>query len=89
MNILQFESLNLKFICKRYEKTSFGIQNTKFGLILRLNKRLGLFLQNYWGLRENTRDYRLNLRNLRGYLTKLPREGVSADLNRTIANERP
>jgi hypothetical protein len=24
MNILQFESLNLKFICKRYEINKFG-----------------------------------------------------------------
>jgi hypothetical protein len=34
-----------------------------------------------------TRDSGLILENLRGYLTKLPREGVSTDLDRTIANE--
>jgi hypothetical protein len=43
VNILQFESLNLEFICKRYEINKFGVQNTKLGLILRLTKRLGLF----------------------------------------------
>jgi hypothetical protein len=28
MNILQFESLNLEFICKRYETNKFG--NSKY-----------------------------------------------------------
>jgi hypothetical protein len=36
-----------------------------------------------------TRDCGLILGNLRGYLENLPREGVSADLGRTIANKRP
>jgi hypothetical protein len=31
---LQFESLNLEFICKRYEINKFRIQNMKLGLIL-------------------------------------------------------
>jgi hypothetical protein len=29
MNILQFESPNLEFICKSYEIYNFGIQNPK------------------------------------------------------------
>jgi hypothetical protein len=34
MNILQFESLNLEFICKRYEINKFGNPKMKLGLIL-------------------------------------------------------
>jgi hypothetical protein len=34
MNILQFESLNLEFICKSYEINKFGNSNMKLGLIL-------------------------------------------------------
>jgi hypothetical protein len=34
MNILQFELLNLEFICKRYEINKFGNLNMKIGLIL-------------------------------------------------------
>jgi hypothetical protein len=30
MSILQFESLNLEFICKSYEITDFG--NSKYGI---------------------------------------------------------
>jgi hypothetical protein len=56
---------------------------------LRLNKRLGFFLQNYRGLHAKLRDGRLNLGNPRGFLANLPREGVLTDLDRTIANERP
>jgi hypothetical protein len=41
MNILQFESLNLEFICKRYEINKFGVQNTKLGLNLCLIKSQG------------------------------------------------
>jgi hypothetical protein len=46
-------------------------------------------LQEYRGLRAKLKDGELNLRNPRGYLTKLPREGVLPDLDRTITNERP
>jgi hypothetical protein len=35
MNILQFESLNLEFICKSYEINKFGnLKNMNLGLIL-------------------------------------------------------
>jgi hypothetical protein len=34
MNILQFESLNLEFIRKRYEINKFGSLKMKIGLIL-------------------------------------------------------
>ena len=43
MNILQFESLNLEFICKRYEINKFG--NSKYEI--RANSRL------QWPTREN------------------------------------
>jgi hypothetical protein len=66
---------------------SFGIQNTKLGLILRLNKRLGVFLQEYRDLRAKIRDCGLNLGKPMVFLPNLPREGVSADLGRVIANQ--
>jgi hypothetical protein len=86
MNNLQFESLNLEFICKRYEINKFW--NSKYKIRCK-NKMLGVFLQEYRGMRAKTRDCGLNLIKPRGYLTKLPREGVSTDLDHTIANERP
>ena len=82
MNILQFESLNLEFICKSYEITSLGIQNMKLGPILWIFKSLGLNLQDYRGLRAKTRDGGLISNKPRVSLRKLPREGVSGESNR-------
>jgi hypothetical protein len=65
------------------------MQNTKLGQILRLIKRSGVCLQEYRGMRAKLMDDGLNFKNSRGYLTKLPRKWLSADLDRTIANERP
>jgi hypothetical protein len=56
---------------------------------LRLTKRLGAFLQNHRGLRMKTRDGRLIPRKPKIFLTKLPCEGVSADLDRAITDQRP
>jgi hypothetical protein len=50
MNILQFESLNLEYICKRYEINKFW--NIKLGLILRLTKRLGFSANSQGPARE-------------------------------------
>jgi hypothetical protein len=44
---------------------------------------------NSQGLRAKLRDDELNLRKPRVFLANLPREEVSADLDRTIANEWP
>jgi hypothetical protein len=55
MNILQFESLNLEFICKRYEINKFW--NSKYKT--RSNsaiKRVGAFLQILTCLHAKTRD---------------------------------
>jgi hypothetical protein len=89
MNILQFESLNLEFICKRYEINEFWNFITRLGLILRLSKRLGVFLQEYRGMHAKPRDGGLNLRKLRVSLTKRPREGVSGFLGRQIHDQLP
>jgi hypothetical protein len=73
MNILQFESLNLEFICKRYEINKFG--NLKYE-----NRSNSIVI--YRGLRTKTRDDRLILNKPRVSLIKLSREGVSGDSNR-------
>jgi hypothetical protein len=54
----------------------------KIGLILRIFKSRGFNLQDYRGLRAKTRDDGLILNKPRVSLIKLPREGVSDDLNR-------
>ena len=84
MNILQFESLNLEFMCKSYEINKFGIQNMKLGLILWIFKSPGLNLQDYRGLRVKTRDDRLISNKPRVSFRKLPCEGVSGESNRQI-----
>jgi hypothetical protein len=84
MNILQFESLNLEFICKSYEITSLGIQNMKLGLLLWIFKSPGLNLQDYRGLRAKTKDDGLISSKPRVSLRKLPSEGVSGESNRQI-----
>jgi hypothetical protein len=84
MNILQFESLNLEFICKSYEINKFGDSKYEISLILWIFKSLGLNLQEYRGLREKTRDSGLILNKPRVSLIKLPREGVSGKSNRQI-----
>jgi hypothetical protein len=73
MNILQFESLNLEFICKRYEINKFG--NLKYE-----NRSNSIVI--YRGLRAKTRDDGLILNKPRVSLIKLSREGVSGDSNR-------
>jgi hypothetical protein len=88
MNILQFESLSLEFIGKRYEINKFWNSKYKTRSNSVLTKRLGFFLQNYKGLRAKTRDCGLILENSRGCLANLPCKGVSANLDRTIAKER-
>jgi hypothetical protein len=82
MNILQFESLNLEFICKSYEINKFGVQNMKLGLILWIFKSPGFNPQEYRGLRAKTRDGRLISNKPTVSLIKLSREGVSGESNR-------
>jgi hypothetical protein len=84
MNILQFESLNLEFICTSYEINKFGNSNMKLGPILWIFKSPGLNLQDYRGLRVKTRDGGLISNKPRFSLRKLPREGVSGESNRQI-----
>jgi hypothetical protein len=81
MNIVQFDSLNLEFICKSYEINKFGIQNMKLGLILWIFKSPGLNLQDYNGLRAKTRNGGLISNKPRVSLRKLPHEGVSGESN--------
>jgi hypothetical protein len=87
-----FSNLNHS-IWSSYEKdmkqTSFGIQNTKLGLIPQFTKRLGFSLQKYMGLRVKTGDGGLILTKPMVSLANLPREGVSTDLDRTIADQQP
>jgi hypothetical protein len=71
------------------KQTSFGIQNTKLGLIPQFTKRLGFSLQKYMGLRVKTGDGGLILTKPMVSLANLPREGVSTDLDRTIADQQP
>jgi hypothetical protein len=82
MNILQFESLNLEFICKRYEINKFGNSKYEIRSNLWIFKSPGFNLQEYRGLRAKTRDGRLILNKPMVSLIKLPREGVSGDSNR-------
>jgi hypothetical protein len=82
MNILQFESLNLEFICKRYEINKFWNFNPKLDLILWLNINLGFFLLILRGLRTKLRDDRLILGRPRDLLTKYTLERVSGSLGR-------
>jgi hypothetical protein len=74
MNILQFESLNLEFICKSYEINKFG--NSKYEI-----RAKSVRLQ---GLRAKTRDGGLISIKPRVSLIKLPRERVSGYYNRQI-----
>jgi hypothetical protein len=60
----------------------------KLSLILRLFKSLGFNLQHCKGLRTETRDNGLIPNKQRVSYTKLPREGVSGTLDRTILSER-
>jgi hypothetical protein len=89
MNIFQFESLNLEFICKRYEINKFGSLKYENRAILRLFKSLGFNLQVFRGLRAKTRDGGLIPNKPRVSYAKPPREGVSGNLNRMIPSARP
>jgi hypothetical protein len=89
MNILQFESLNLELICKRYEINKFWNLKYKTRSNSAIIKKIRGLSANSQGPARKMRDDGLNLRNLRGFLANLPSEGVSSDLDCTIANERP
>jgi hypothetical protein len=82
MNILQFESLNLEFICKRYEINKFWNSKYKTRSNSAINLKVRVFLENYMGLRMKLRDSVLILGNPRGSLAKFPRERVSGFLGR-------
>jgi hypothetical protein len=56
MNILQFESPNSEFICKRYEINKFGNSKYEIRSIMGIFECPGLNLQDYRGLRAKTRD---------------------------------
>jgi hypothetical protein len=77
MNILQFESLNLEFICKRYEINMFWNSKYKYRSKSTIKQKGGGFLQILRGLRAKTRDGRLIPKKPWVSLTKRPREGVS------------
>jgi hypothetical protein len=76
MNILQFESLNLESICKRYEINKFGnskYENRSNSMNSKKSRVHSARLQG------PTREI---LNKPRVSLIKLPREGVSGDSNR-------
>jgi hypothetical protein len=66
----------------------FWNSKSKLGLNQQLTKRLGFFLQKYRGLRAKTGDGWLIATKPRVSLANLPREGVSADLDHTIVDQR-
>jgi hypothetical protein len=71
MNILQFESLNLEFICKRYEINKFWNSKYKTRSNSAINLKVRVFLENYKGLRTKLRDSVLILGNPRGSFSKI------------------
>jgi hypothetical protein len=89
MSILQFESLSLEFICKRYEINKFWNSKYKTRSNSAIKQKARFLSAKLQGPARETRDCGLNLRNPSGYLTKLSHEGVLSDLDRKIANERP
>jgi hypothetical protein len=89
MNILQFESLNLEFICKIYEINKFWNSKYKTRSNPAIKQKGEGFLQILRGLRVKTRDGGFNLRKSRVSLTKRPREGVSSPASRQIHDQRP
>jgi hypothetical protein len=89
MNILQFESLNLKFICKIYEINKFWNSKYKTRSNSAIKQKGGAFLQILRGLHAKLRDDELIFGNLRVSLAKLPREGLCVNLIHPIADERP
>jgi hypothetical protein len=92
MNILQFESLNLEFICKRYEINKFWNSKYKIRSNSAIKQKGRVFLQILRGLRcyarkPGTMD--VFLKKPRVSLTKRPREGVSGHASRQIHDQRP
>jgi hypothetical protein len=81
MNILQFESLNLEFICKRYEINKFG--NSKYEIRSNSMNILKSRVQSarlQRPARKNQGRW-VYSKKPRVSLIKLPRKGVSDDSN--------
>ena len=90
MNILQFESLNLEFICKRYEINKFWNSKYKIRSKSMINKKKsGVCLKENKGLRVKLRDNRLVFDKPRVSLAKLPLEKVSGCASHSIHDRRP
>jgi hypothetical protein len=89
MNILQFESLNLGSIWKRYEINKFWSLKYKIRSNSVINKRAGVCLQEYRGLRAKPKGRRVDSRWTEGLFNKITREGVSGLFSRQISNQRP
>jgi hypothetical protein len=86
MNILQFESLNLEFICKRYEINKFWSLKYKIRPKSMINQKSGVCLQDYRGLRVKQRDDELISKKPGVSLTILPYKGVSDALSHQISH---
>jgi hypothetical protein len=82
MNILQFESLNLEFICKRYEINKFWNSKYETRSNSAIKQKVGAFLQILRGLHTKTRYDGLVSTKL-GVLTSFPCERVSTALDRS------
>jgi hypothetical protein len=89
MNILQFESLNLEFIWKRYEINNFwSLKYTIRSYYVITKKVRGLFIR-IQGHARKTTGRRVDSRKPEGLFNKITREGVSSLLNHQILNQQP
>jgi hypothetical protein len=77
MNILQFESCHLEFICKRYEINKFWNSKYKIRSKSRIKQKGGGFSANSQGPARENQGHGLIPKKSRVSLTKRPREGVS------------
>jgi hypothetical protein len=82
MNILQFESLNLEFIWKRYEINKFWSlkYKTRSNSVI-IQKGRGLFIKTQGPAREFS-GWWVNFNKAKGFFNKFTCEGVSGLLSR-------
>jgi hypothetical protein len=88
MNILQFESLNLEFICKRYEINKFWNSKYKIRSNSTIKQKARVLSAKLQGPVHENQVLWVESQKPEGLFNKTTSEGVSADLDRMIANER-
>jgi hypothetical protein len=89
MNIFQFESLNLEFIGKRYEINKFWNSKYKTWYNPTINYKIRGFSTKVQGPARDNQGRWVDSQKSRVLLTKLPREGVLADLDGAITDQQP